>query len=331
MLVLTKEDIKACFSMSDAIEASKVSVKAYSAGQAKVPLRVNLPVNQFNGQSLYMPAAVEGDINAVGVKVVSVYPDNIDRGLPSVPASMVVVDAETGVVSAIMDGTFLTQLRTGAVQGAATDLLARKDAKIAAIIGTGGQAIQQSLAMLTVRSIEELRVYDINLERAQAFAKELDDEFGKLFNTKFIAVSSPKEAVSGADIITSVTTSKRPTFDAQDIKPGTHVNGVGAYTSEMIELPAEIFAKAETIVFDTVDGVVNEAGDVMNALNTKAIQETDITGELGQLVLGSITGRQSKQGITLFKTVGSAVLDVVTAQLIVKKALEKGIGTIIDL
>ena len=99
----------------------------------------------------------------------------------------------------------------------------------------------------------------------------------------------------------------------------------------MIELPAEIFAKAETIVFDTVDGVVNEAGDVMNALNTKAIQETDITGELGQLVLGSITGRQGKQGITLFKTVGSAVLDVVTAQLIVKKALEKGIGTIIDL
>ncbi|RCW16251.1 ornithine cyclodeaminase family protein [Streptococcus gallolyticus] len=330
MLVLTKKAIQACFSMSDALKASRIALEAYSAGQANVPLRTNIPIEQFNGQTLYMPAAIEGEMSAAGIKVVSVYPDNIEQGLPSVPASMIVVDAKTGLVTAVLDGTFLTQLRTGAVQGVATDLLARKDAKIAALIGTGGQATQQALAMLMVRQLEELRVYDINAERAKEFAAYLETRLGTQFTTRFRAVASAKEAVCDADIVTTVTTSHQPTFDARDIKAGAHVNGVGAYTADMVELPSDLFERAGAIVFDTIDGVMNEAGDVMTALRLQAIEPSDITGELGQLLSGTILGRQSDQEVTLFKTVGSAVLDVVTAQLIVDKALTKGVGVQID-
>lgn len=159
MLILTKSDIEQCFSMSDAIAAAKEAVKLYSAGNSTVPLRTNLEVTDFNGQSLYMPAVTKGNQSSLGVKIVSVYPENINKGLPSVPATMVSLDPETGIVSAILDGTYLTQLRTAAIQGAATEEMANPDAKIAGLIGTGGQGYQQAIAMMTARDLEELKFF----------------------------------------------------------------------------------------------------------------------------------------------------------------------------
>lgn len=332
MLILTKKDIEQCFTMEDAIAASKKALAIYTSDQAQVPLRANLNVSLYNGQSLYMPAATSGELVSLGVKIVSVYPDNIQKNLPSVPASMVVVDAKTGIVSAILEGTYLTQLRTGAVQGAATDLLASKDASIAAMIGTGGQGLQQCLAMLTVRNLKELRVFDIDFERAKAFAKQLSDLYGNQFDTQFIAVETSQQAVDNADIITTATTSKRPTFDASYVKNGAHINGVGAYTKEMIELPSEIFENTKAVFFDTKDGVLAEAGDVLSAIEKGILKQENISGELGELVLNpNLVDLSNATGVTVFKTVGSAVLDVVTAQLIVEKAKEKGIGQEISL
>ncbi|MGM0123170.1 ornithine cyclodeaminase [Enterococcus sp. AZ194] len=322
MLVLKKEDMIKSFSMREAIDADKEALSLYSAGKASVPLRTNIEVPKNHGQSLYMPAYVDGQKDALGIKIVSVYPENIEKNLPSVPATMIVLDPKTGMVSACLDGTHLTQLRTGAVQGAATELLSRKEAKIGALIGTGGQAEAQLEAMLTVRALEEVRIFDINFERASAFAKEMSRQFSATIRP----TKTSQECVEGADIITSVTTSKQATFSAEWIKKGAHVNGVGAYTPEMCEIPRELVKKADIVIFDTMAGVLEEAGDFISPLKDGYVQRADYHGELGQLVNGELMGRTNDEQITLFKTVGSAVLDVVVAAKIVEKAKDKQLG-----
>ena len=285
MLFLKKEDIIKSFSMREAIDADKKALSLYSAGKASVPLRTNIDV----------------------------------------PATMIVLDPETGMVSACLDGTYLTQLRTGAVQGAATELLAKEDAKIGALIGTGGQAQSQLEAMLTVRKLEEVRIFDIDFERASQFAEEMMQQFSVTMRP----TKTNQECVEGADIITSVTTSKRATFSAEWVKKGAHINGVGAYTPEMCEIPREIIKAADIVIFDTMDGVLKEAGDFISPLQDGYIQRDSYHGELGQLINEELVGRTSGEQITIFKTVGSAVLDVVVATEIVKKAKENNLGKLI--
>lgn len=330
MIVLTKAEMEKVFSMEEAIQADKDALRLYSEGESTVPLRTNIDIPEHNGQSLYMPAYVAGDAPALGVKIVSIYPENIEKNLPSVPATMVMLNAETGIVEAMMDGTYLTQLRTGAVQGAATDILARKDAKIAALIGTGGQAISQLEAMLTVRSLDEVRIVDIDKERCEQFVKEMSEKFNH-FHTKLVAVDNAEEAVKNADIITSVTTSKRATFSNEFVKDGAHINGVGAYTPEMHEIPSEIIVRADKVIFDTMEGVLAEAGDIITPLEEGLVERSHYQGDLGEVMLGKIAGREHDKEVTVFKTVGTAVLDVVTAERILRKAKELGVGIDISL
>ncbi|MDN6626848.1 MAG: ornithine cyclodeaminase family protein [Pisciglobus halotolerans] len=326
MLVLTKEEMQTVFSMKEAIQADKDALRLFSEGKSTVPLRTNIAIPEYEGQSLYMPAYVSGDTFALGVKIVSIYPENIEKDLPSVPATMVLVDAETGIVEAMMDGTYLTQLRTGAVQGAGTAILARKDAKIAALIGTGGQAISQLEAMLTVHNLDEVRIFDIDKKRCQLFVREMTKLFEK-FNTELIAVDTSEDAIRNADIITSVTTSKSATFSEKYVKDGAHINGVGAYTQEMHELPSDIIVRADKVIFDTTEGVLAEAGDIITPLKEGLVQRENYQGDLGEVILDRIAGRESDDQITVFKTVGTAVLDVVTAKNILLKAKKEGIGT----
>ena len=194
------------------------------------------------------------------------------------PATVITLDADTGELGAVIEGTYLTQLRTGAVQGAATELLARKDAKVGALIGTGGQAATQLEAMIEVRDLEEIRIFDIDFSRAKKFAELMADKFNK----NIYPCQTAKECVENADIITTVTTSKRATFNDEWVKPGAHINGIGAYTPEMCEIPCETIKRAKTIVFDTLDGVWQEAGDFIQPLNKGEISKDMITGELGQ-------------------------------------------------
>ncbi|MEH7503048.1 ornithine cyclodeaminase family protein [Neobacillus drentensis] len=329
MLVLTKEDIKKVFTMKDAIEADKEALRIYSAGKSVSPLRVNIDIPKEQGQSLFMPAYVE-ELDATGIKIVSVFPKNIEKGLPSVPAQMILLDGTTGEVCAILDGTYLTQLRTGAVQGAASDILAKKDAKIGALIGTGGQAATQLEAMVCVRNLQEVRVADINFERAKEFAEKMQEELAA-YGTKVVAVENGNAAVKDADIITSVTTSRKPVFDGTLVKKGAHVNGVGAYTPQMQELDETIVQKADKVFFDTKEGVLAEAGDFITPMEKGLVTEDDFDGELGEVILGKISGRETDEEITLFKTVGMAVLDVVTAQKIYQKAVENKIGQAVEI
>lgn len=329
MLVLTREDIKKVFTMKEAIEADKEALRIYSAGKSIVPLRVNIDIQKEQGQSLFMPAYVE-DMDTTGIKIVSVFPKNIEKGKTSVQAQVLLLDGKTGEISAIMDGTYLTQLRTGAVQGAATDILARKDSKIGVLFGTGGQAATQLEAMLCVRDLEEVRVFDINSDRAKDFVETMKEQLAH-YNARIVAVEDGNEAVKDADIITAVTTSRIPVFDGTLVKRGAHINGVGAYTPQMQELDENIIKNADKIYFDTKEGVLAEAGDFIIPMAKGVLSDKDFTGELGQIILNQIPGRENHHEITLFKTVGVAVLDVVTAYKIYKKAIENNVGQYIDL
>ena len=330
ILILKESDISSMITMRDIIEADKEALSIYSSRKSNIPLRSNLNVPEYNGQCLFMNGYA-APAKALGVKIVSVYPENINKNLTSVPATMVLVDAETGVVNSLIDGTYLTRLRTGAISGLATEILSRKDSKIFALFGTGGQAVTQLEAVLTVRNIEEVRVFDVFKERAKDFAKKMSDKFGKKFNVKIIAAESSDAAVDNADIITTVTTSKKPVFDANKVKKNVHINGVGSYTPEMVEIPGDILVMANKIYVDTRDGAINESGDLITPLKDGLITIEKINGELGEVINGLIKGRESDDEMTFFKTTGSAVLDLVAAQKIYEKAKAKGVGQMVDL
>lgn len=327
MLLISREDILKIFSMRDAIEADKKAFVMHYRGLSEVPLRTNFTLQ--TGQSLFMSAYAK-EINTCGVKIVSVFPHNPAKGLPSVPATMILLDGETGVVSAIIEGTTLTQIRTGAIAGAATELLSRKDASIGALFGAGGQAATQLEAMLTVRDLEEVRIFDVDRERVQRFV-ESQKPLSKKFNTRIIAAQTSDEAVEGAHIITSVTTSRKPVFNGKLVMDGVHINGVGAYTPEMQELDSCLLERADKVFVDNREAVLAEAGDFIIPIKEGRFAPEKISGELGGLIVGDIEGRSTEKDVTLFKTVGFATLDVVAAFTIYQKAREAGVGKEVSL
>ena len=330
ILILKESDISSMITMSDIIEADKKALSIYSSHKSNIPLRSNLDIPEYKGQCLFMNGYA-APAKALGVKIVSVYPENINKNLTSVPATMVLVDAETGVVNSLIDGTYLTRLRTGAISGLATDILSRKDSKILALFGTGGQAVTQLEAVLTVRKIEEVKVFDIFQDRAKEFAKKMSEKYSKKFNVRIIAAESSDKAIENADIITTVTTSKKPVFDANKVKKNVHINGVGSYTPDMQEIPEDILVKANKIYVDTRDGAINESGDLITPIKKGLIKKEKINGELGEVINGQIKGRENDDEMTFFKTTGSAVLDLVAAQKIYEMAKTKGVGQIVDL
>jgi ornithine cyclodeaminase len=324
MLALTKKDIINAFSMKDAIEAVKLAFSMYSTGKSIVPLRTSINVPPVQGQTLFMPAYC-GDMNSLGIKIVSIFPKNVERNKSVVPATMILIDASTGEVCCILDGTYLTQLRTGAATGAACDLLARKDAKIGALIGTGGQASSQVEAMLTSRTLEVLKIAGLNYNKTIAFAEDMKKLYSHL-GTKIIAVAQPNDAVAQADIITVVTSSKTPVFDGTLVKKGALINGVGSYTPYMQEIDEIAVCNANSIFVDSMEAIFAEAGDLLIPIEKGLIGKEKISGELGEVLSGKLKGRNNEDEIIIFKTVGIAIQDIITADAIYKKAHSLGIG-----
>lgn len=326
--ILSSSDVRQAVTMAEAIQAVKEAYIQLSAGQAVVPLRTPVPVEKRNGVTLFMPAYL-AQSDALGAKIVSVFPGNLARGLPLIHALVIVVDAETGCPIAIMDGTYLTALRTGAASGVATDLLARPEASVVAIFGAGAQARTQLEAVCTVRDIRRVWVYDVVADSVTAYVKEMKQR-GRPIPSEIHIASSPAQAVREADIICTATTSRTPVFDNADLKPGIHINGIGSYTPEMQEVPAETVARAR-VVLDSRLASLAEAGDLIIPLQKGLIQEKDIHGEIGEVAAGKIPGRQSAEEITFFKSVGVAVQDVAVATLILRRATDLGLGVLVDL
>ena len=325
MLLLTREDIKKVYTMKDAIGAVKEAFRIFSEGKSEVPLRINIPVPKYNGTYLFMPAYA-ADLDCASLKVISLFPNNINMGMPSSISQLMLVDGSNGIVKAIMDGTFVTQLRTGAATGAAFDLLGRKDAKRGALIGTGGQAAAQLEAMITVRSLEEVKVYDVNQERVKQFVESMG-KYLKEYETKIIAAVSSDQAIEDADLLITATPSLMPVFDGNKVKKGVTISCVGSYQPHMQELDPTCLSRADKIYFDSREAVLSESGDIIIPLSDGTITQNDFTGELGEVILGKVRGRQRDEEIIIFETVGIGTQDLVTAKHIYDKAAAHGIGT----
>ncbi len=314
--------------MAEAISAVKDAFIQLSAREAVVPMRSQIPVTKDGGISLFMPAYLEKS-HSLGAKIVSVFPDNPSKNLPTISAVVVFLDADTGRTQALLDGTFLTALRTGAASGVATDLLARQNASTAAVFGAGTQGRTQMEAVCTVRSIEKICIYDPDTSAADACVQELKEK-GTPFPQNISTASSPEQAATQADIICTATTSFLPVFDNKFINPGVHINGVGSHTPEMQEIPAETVVRAKVFV-DSVSASWEEAGDLIIPLKKGLIEKTHIQGELGEVALEKIEGRNSASDITFFKSVGVAVQDMSVAQIILQNAEKLGLGLDVDL
>ena len=321
MLILNRNDVQTLVPMPDAIDLMKVAFQELSAGRAESPLRSVVPVAD-GAVTLLMPAYVPA-ANALGFKVVSVFEGNRQKGLPTISAMVCLIDESTGVPAAILNGAYLTALRTGAVSGAATDLLAREDAAHLVVIGAGAQGVTQAAAVAAVRPIERITVVDLSEESLERFRADIDRDWPDLAGR--IQTSSDSSVVKHADVICTATTSRRPVFSDADVQPGTHINAIGAFTPEMQELPPELLARA-TIVVDQVEAVLEEAGDFIIPINTGQLDRNRVQRELGQIVAGEAGGRTSNDEITLFKSVGNAVQDVTVARRAVERAQGSGAG-----
>ena len=273
---------------------------------------------------MFMPAYVE-EMDTASLKIINIFPHNIDNGIPSSPAQVLLIDGKTGIVIAVLDGTYVTQLRTGAASGAAFDVLARKDARIGALIGTGGQAATQLEAMLAARDIKEVRVFDLNYDRTKEFADRMQEELAS-YGAKIVAAKTSDEAVEGADLLITVTPSSKPVFDASKVKEGATISCVGAYQPHMQEMDPAILTRASKIYFDSKEAVLSESGDILIPLEQGTITEEDFTGDLGNVIKGELAGRENEEEIIVFETVGVATQDLVAARTIYDKAVEAGVG-----
>lgn len=323
--IYTADDVQRALPMAEAIEGMKAGYAQLSAGRAQIPLRVPLNVSS-DDVTLIMPFLVPDDGGALGLKLVSVFNSNIAQGLPLIHSVVLAVDPATGKPQALIEGGAVTAIRTGAASGAATDVLARPDAAVAAIFGSGVQARRQLEAVCTVRRIERVWVY--SLVGAEAFVAEMAG-YGPIPTDVRIA-KTPREAVAEADVICTATTSRTPVFDGHDLKPGAHVNGIGSYTPLMQENDLTTVRRARVIV-DSFEAVLAEAGDLIIPLNAGDITRDHIAAELGEVIAGIKPGRTNPEQITFFKSVGVAVQDAMAAKIILRNGSIMGLGTSIEL
>ena len=320
MRILSEADVRAAVDMPAAIDAMRIAFATLSAGDATVPVRLGLETE--HGVSLFMPAHMRPSGHA-GAKVVSVNPGNADAGLPVIHAVVLLIDPVTGRPVAMMDGTWLTALRTGAVGGLAADLLAREDASVVALFGAGVQARTQLEAVRCVRPVREVRVVSAGGASADALVAELAD-------IEATRVDDPNEAIAGADIVIAATSSATPVFDGARIEPGTHVTGVGSFTTDMREVDTELILRARVVV-DQRDAILEEAGDIVGPIRDGAVDESVMSAEIGEILLGRAEGRRDAAEITFFKSVGNAVQDLAVAARVLEVAERDGLGVTVDL
>lgn len=327
MQMLSRADVQQALSMREAVEIVKQAFIELSTGKAEIPLRTALPQPEHDGLTLFMPGYLSHS-GALAVKVVSIHNRNPQLNLPRIHALVVVLDPMTGKPVAAMEGGYLTALRTGAASGVATDLLARKDAEVAAIFGAGAQARTQMLAVAAVRSIKRFWIYGRHRETVEALIAEMQPQ---LVSAELLAAGLPSQAVQDADVICTTTSSRTPVFDGNDLKPGAHINAIGSYTHEMQEVDCVTLRRASKLVVDQREAALAEAGDLIIAIERGEIQASDIYAELGEIAAGLKSGRETDDEITYFKSVGNAAQDAAVAWAVYQRARKEKLGVEFDL
>jgi alanine dehydrogenase len=325
VLIANQEQVTALLPMSDGIEVMEAALKMLARGEALLPLRTMLLLPNGSDLMGLMPAYLSG-IQALGVKVIAAFPSNAGTEYDSHQGVVLLFDGEHGLLRAIVDGTAITAIRTAAVSGVATRWLARPEAGDLALIGAGTQASTHLAAMRSVRTLRRVRVFSQPLEGAQQFAARESKRHG--LNVEVMATA--QAAVTGADLICTVSTSPEPVVRGEWLAPGAHINAVGAFSPATRELDTAAVARARLYV-DRREATLKEAGEFIIPQREGAIDERHIVGEVGEGLLGSVPGRQSPEEITLFKSLGIAIEDLAAADHVYKKAQQTGIGTWVEM
>ncbi|MFC9598739.1 ornithine cyclodeaminase family protein [Peribacillus butanolivorans] len=326
MLVISEKEIQNTYGMKDAISDVKAVLRAHGARSIDNPHRTVLDFPQHEASALYMPSAdLSEEVSAV--KIVTIFPKNPSRRMATTQGVILLSDAENGEHLALLNASYLTRLRTGALSGIATDFLARKDARVLTIIGTGAMGFEQAIGVLAVRDIERILLVNRTPEKAQKFGEKLR-AFG--VTVPFEVFEDVSAAVRQADIICCATRSNEPVFNGQDLKPGTHINGVGSYLPHMKEVDNTTVSRAAKIIVDDLAGVKDEAGELIHAANQGNWSFNDVHGELYELVMLTKTGRENEEEITFFKSVGAAYFDLAVAKGVYCQSKERNIGMEIE-
>ncbi len=332
-LLLTERDVRAVLSMPDLIEAMARALAAYSSGGAVQPVRTTIEVNADPSFFAVMPASLTSPA-AVGAKLVTVYPANHAKHLPSHLASIVLLDPATGGLVALLDGRYITEARTAAVSAVSVKHLARSEATVLAIIGSGVQARSHFDAIRCVRPLTDVRVWSPTPAHVEAFVHEARaaslDDAGAATPLPVRATADAATAVRGADIVVLATSSKVPVIRDEDVASGAHICAVGACRPDQREMPTALVARAKVFV-DARAGALAEAGDLLLPIAEGVFGAGHIAGELGEVVLGRTAGRTSTSAVTIFKSLGMAAEDVVAAALVTERAKAKGLGRSFDL
>jgi ornithine cyclodeaminase/alanine dehydrogenase len=316
LLFLSDEDIAKILSMREAIDAVEAAFGEYAKGSVTMPPRSTIMLKKYEGSISLMPSYLE-ETNALATKIISIYPRNPERGLPTTVAWIIVNDPETGMIEALLDGTYLTAVRTGAVTGVAARYLAPKDSKVAALIGCGVQGQTQAWAVAETCDLEAMRIFDLSEETMMRFV----DEMGRKLGVDVKIARTGAEAVRDADIVVTATTSKNPVVRREWLGDRVHLSAIGSFYPDYRELDTGIIKEAKVVV-DSREAIMEEAGDILIPIGEGAITEDHIHAELGEIVLGRKEGRTEEDGLTVFKSVGLAIQDSSVASLVLKKYRE---------
>lgn len=325
ILILTHREVGELLPVRECMPVMAEALADLARGNAFQPLRMIVSPPGAAGDIGLMPSYRAGERAAYGVKAVCFFPDNPSKGLDSHQGSVMLFSAETGELLALMNASAITAIRTAAVSGVATQLLAREDAGDLAIIGTGIQARAHIEAMACSRPIKRARVASLNAGRARAFA----EEFGPAYSFPIESLDSVEAAVRGADLIVTATTASQPILRREWISPGAHLNVVGSSIPTTREVDSATIA-ASSLFVDRRESTINEGGDYLFALREGAIGPDHIKAEIGELLIGAKAGRTSPDEITVFKSLGLAIEDLASADYLYRKATEHQKGTWVD-
>lgn len=332
MLILNSNDVRRCLPMSDAIEGMKKAFASLHRNEVIMPPRTHMAIAAEDAISLIMPSYFGGEEKALAVKVVGIFPNNEKRDIPRILGAVNVFDPNTGAPLAVLDGAMLTGIRTAAVSGAATDLLARADSKVLAVLGAGVQARTHIEAMCSVRSFEQIRIFSRTSAKAELLADQVQqsNDFSAGISADISVSVTADNAVAGSDIVCCTTSSSTPVFSDNAISQGTHINAVGSSTPCDAEVPASTVLRSRVFV-DQLEAAFEEAGDLLQPIESGLISRAHILAELGELATGSFdSARSSPTDITFFKSVGLAMQDAFAAKICLENAVKLSIGQRVD-
>jgi ornithine cyclodeaminase/alanine dehydrogenase-like protein (mu-crystallin family) len=319
MRIISAGEIRRHYSMKQAIDAMETAFGTLSSDECHIPMRVVTRLPAEDLLMLYKPAYVERD-KQVTVKFITQRERKVIPGVPSIQGIIIVLNSVTGEINSIMDGEYITALRTGAASGLATRLFAAKDALTMALFGCGVQGKTQIEAVLCERRIKKIMVFDKNPECAARFIEDLKDE-----SSAEMVFCEDTSLLKEADIICTATNATKPLFTGENVKKGAHINAIGSFQPHMQELDPRLIRDSR-IFLDSTEPCLKESGDLIKPLREGIISENHIAGEIGDFLLKRIKGRESDDQITIFKSVGVAIQDYVVASEIYKSSLEQEYG-----